>query len=127
MRPSHLSALALVCLSGCLSTQHASRPEAEPAASQISNAEDASTTEGTSEASVTPMAFETYQLVLLRRDERWQDDPARDLSALQKAHLHEALAALRQLRAEDIARSEEHTSELQSRENLVCRLLLEKK
>src|SRR5690606_39352309 len=31
----------------------------------------------------------------------------------------------RALRAED--RSEEHTSELQSRENLVCRLLLEKK
>src|SRR5436309_15785498 len=30
------------------------------------------------------------------------------------------------LRAEDV-RSEEHTSELQSRENLVCRLLLEKK
>src|SRR5690606_19642425 len=28
---------------------------------------------------------------------------------------------------EDIDRSEEHTSELQSRENLVCRLLLEKK
>src|SRR5690606_41081350 len=27
----------------------------------------------------------------------------------------------------DIPRSEEHTSELQSRENLVCRLLLEKK
>src|SRR5690606_40451554 len=27
----------------------------------------------------------------------------------------------------DIVRSEEHTSELQSRENLVCRLLLEKK
>src|SRR5690606_42165426 len=27
----------------------------------------------------------------------------------------------------DIIRSEEHTSELQSRENLVCRLLLEKK
>src|SRR5690606_39970691 len=27
----------------------------------------------------------------------------------------------------DYARSEEHTSELQSRENLVCRLLLEKK
>src|SRR5690606_41668180 len=26
----------------------------------------------------------------------------------------------------DVARSEEHTSELQSRENLVCRLLLEK-
>src|SRR5205085_6390369 len=28
---------------------------------------------------------------------------------------------------EDIARSEEHTSELQSQSNLVCRLLLEKK
>ena len=27
----------------------------------------------------------------------------------------------------DVFRSEEHTSELQSRENLVCRLLLEKK
>src|SRR5690606_41376954 len=30
-------------------------------------------------------------------------------------------------RAAGAARSEEHTSELQSRENLVCRLLLEKK
>src|SRR5215475_7833238 len=29
-------------------------------------------------------------------------------------------------RIEQLARSEEHTSELQSRENLVCRLLLEK-
>src|SRR5690606_41933065 len=35
----------------------------------------------------------------------------------------DALAKLRGL----LARSEEHTSELQSRENLVCRLLLEKK
>src|SRR5690606_39376880 len=31
------------------------------------------------------------------------------------------------LPAADASRSEEHTSELQSRENLVCRLLLEKK
>src|SRR5436309_9121197 len=31
------------------------------------------------------------------------------------------------LRAMPVTRSEEHTSELQSRENLVCRLLLEKK
>src|SRR5690606_41835538 len=30
-------------------------------------------------------------------------------------------------RARQVARSEEHTSELQSRENFVCRLLLEKK
>src|SRR5207302_4637708 len=29
--------------------------------------------------------------------------------------------------SDDLLRSEEHTSELQSRENLVCRLLLEKK
>src|SRR5690606_41605690 len=39
--------------------------------------------------------------------------PARDLSGIRRA--------LRR------RRSEEHTSELQSRENLVCRLLLEKK
>src|SRR5690606_34638651 len=31
------------------------------------------------------------------------------------------------IRVERVHRSEEHTSELQSRENLVCRLLLEKK
>src|SRR5690606_41341189 len=35
--------------------------------------------------------------------------------------------ATRRVRANDTPRSEEHTSELQSRENLVCRLLLEKK
>src|SRR5690606_40903393 len=34
---------------------------------------------------------------------------------------------LRVVGVELVARSEEHTSELQSRENLVCRLLLEKK
>src|SRR5690606_41113803 len=39
-------------------------------------------------------------------------------SGLSWAHLRAATA---------ISRSEEHTSELQSRENLVCRLLLEKK
>src|SRR5690606_41834167 len=42
---------------------------------------------------------------------------------LQRDH---ARTAPRKL-ARDHARSEEHTSELQSRENLVCRLLLEKK
>src|SRR3712207_8346248 len=49
--------------------------------------------------------------------------------------LHGALHALAQLRrrraaigvSEMIERSEEHTSELQSRQYLVCRLLLEKK
>src|SRR2546430_2807798 len=36
-------------------------------------------------------------------------------------------AAERQLPVVDLDRSEEHTSELQSQSNLVCRLLLEKK
>src|SRR5690606_39691355 len=51
---------------------------------------------------------------------------------------HHPLTAVEYARAEDLrdqvlltypvpTRSEEHTSELQSRENLVCRLLLEKK
>src|SRR3989475_10221232 len=39
---------------------------------------------------------------------------------------HDAARALARLSAEQ-ARSEEHTSELQSQSNLVCRLLLEKK
>src|SRR2546427_8735380 len=34
---------------------------------------------------------------------------------------------LAELPAQELARSEEHTSELQSQSNLVCRLLLEKK
>src|SRR5690242_21309911 len=38
-----------------------------------------------------------------------------------------AAAARRRARREDEIRSEEHTSELQSHVNLVCRLLLEKK
>src|SRR5690606_40304028 len=36
-------------------------------------------------------------------------------------------SALRMILSPNVSRSEEHTSELQSRENLVCRLLLEKK
>src|SRR5205809_7423848 len=39
----------------------------------------------------------------------------------------EAAVTARSPRASDAARSEEHTSELQSRLHLVCRLLLEKK
>src|SRR5690606_41711288 len=45
-------------------------------------------------------------------------------------HRHEISAgriACHRLRISGNLRSEEHTSELQSRENLVCRLLLEKK
>src|SRR5690606_41347984 len=56
--------------------------------------------------------------------------------ALQHMLIHLALVRVFQQRvvpqqgegaADPMARSEEHTSELQSRENLVCRLLLEKK
>src|SRR5207302_2559971 len=51
---------------------------------------------------------------------RWQDD--RDGGNRWKAR---PVAGFNRRRRE--MRSEEHTSELQSRENLVCRLLLEKK
>src|SRR5688572_31364913 len=43
------------------------------------------------------------------------------------AALKERFPAMRGPAREDICRSEEHTSELQSQSNLVCRLLLEKK
>src|SRR5437667_3642013 len=39
----------------------------------------------------------------------------------------QGLMAARAARSENVARSEEHTSELQSHHDLVCRLLLEKK
>src|SRR3712207_7923458 len=43
------------------------------------------------------------------------------------AHLVDAVLPVGELRGDDRVRSEEHTSELQSRQYLVCRLLLEKK
>src|SRR5690606_41937634 len=46
---------------------------------------------------------------------------------LQEAVTTDALGIRKREARADMARSEEHTSELQSRENLVCRLLLEKK
>src|SRR5436309_6584849 len=50
---------------------------------------------------------------------------AREFAALDFfQHLFHALLGIG---IDDARRSEEHTSELQSRENLVCRLLLEKK
>src|SRR5690606_41816223 len=41
--------------------------------------------------------------------------------------VHYALSMVHNIAIDNFNRSEEHTSELQSRENLVCRLLLEKK
>src|SRR3712207_7171074 len=52
--------------------------------------------------------------------------PRHDAAVLpDRAHLHPVDADDRDLRP--VHRSEEHTSELQSRQYLVCRLLLEKK
>src|SRR2546427_2908681 len=55
--------------------------------------------------------------------------PALELDAEQQLRVPaRPLAALHELDAlQDAPRSEEHTSELQSQSNLVCRLLLEKK
>src|SRR3712207_9375786 len=66
---------------------------------------------------------------LHRRDDRAGLGP--DLTALRGGHVLDELldpGVLRQ-RRDDVAsdRSEEHTSELQSRQYLVCRLLLENK
>src|SRR5690606_41715427 len=56
---------------------------------------------------------------------------AKDVGAMEGRDIHNTLApvyeTVSRLRRELPRRSEEHTSELQSRENLVCRLLLEKK
>src|SRR5690606_41707426 len=56
-------------------------------------------------------------------DDDWRPQWRVDLLPTYKAHRVEAERET----APDVERSEEHTSELQSRENLVCRLLLEKK
>src|SRR3712207_8728438 len=61
------------------------------------------------------------RLVLLRR--RAEDDPL-ELLRRAAAQAHRSLEALL---PQGAVRSEEHTSELQSRQYLVCRLLLEKK
>src|SRR5690606_41722800 len=62
--------------------------------------------------------FEGRVLLDLGNDERPVGDPSAEVDDIGSA-LNEGEG--------DIVRSEEHTSELQSRENLVCRLLLEKK
>src|SRR2546430_6889547 len=66
----------------------------------------------------------------------WQDNLATPAAASQElSHLHAVAAQRTRVIGSDILhrtlifamRSEEHTSELQSQSNLVCRLLLEKK
>src|SRR2546430_7340201 len=52
-----------------------------------------------------------------------------DTVSLRRPSLDDVFLKLtgRAIREEEVSRSEEHTSELQSQSNLVCRLLLEKK
>src|SRR5688572_31188095 len=57
----------------------------------------------------------------------FQADPVVALVDLAGAHREHARHAAVGREAAGVARSEEHTSELQSQSNLVCRLLLEKK
>src|SRR2546427_8047207 len=59
----------------------------------------------------------------------WNDQAALALARRAIARRSRAAAdtALRDYKAQAHGRSEEHTSELQSQSNLVCRLLLEKK
>src|SRR5947209_15642997 len=59
----------------------------------------------------------------------FEGGPWRSMSASERGRLLNRLADLMEQNAEELAhlRSEEHTSELQSRQYLVCRLLLEKK
>src|SRR2546427_9142726 len=50
-----------------------------------------------------------------------------DQVAHRRGHRHDLVDRHAALESGEVARSEEHTSELQSQSNLVCRLLLEKK
>src|SRR5688572_31660682 len=50
-----------------------------------------------------------------------------DIGASEHADLERGIVGKRDPDVTELARSEEHTSELQSQSNLVCRLLLEKK
>ena len=69
---------------------------------------------------------------------QWKTDTIDEISELIKSNNTTAFCNLHKVRAtqlmqlrksfkDDLKRSEEHTSELQSLVNLVCRLLLEKK
>src|SRR5690554_7620993 len=71
---------------------------------------------------------EIYTLSLHDALPIWHLEHATRLAAKQWQQYGEALLWLKEIRqAAGATRSEEHTSELQSRPHLVCRLLLEKK
>src|SRR5690606_42052814 len=73
-------------------------------------------------------AYERWHLVSrLERPEGWVYRVAVNWATSVLRRRRRSLHRLYDPGDDDPARSEEHTSELQSRENLVCRLLLEKK
>src|SRR2546430_13159250 len=66
-----------------------------------------------------------FPYTTLFRSSHWASVGRRNSQSF--GRLPDARACSVSLRQKDSARSEEHTSELQSQSNLVCRLLLEKK
>src|SRR5690349_24023008 len=72
--------------------------------------------------------FESGRVVVVLGKARRQNEGARRVRCASLDRLdHRADPVRREMRREHDVRSEEHTSELQSRRDLVCRLLLEKK
>src|SRR3712207_8940488 len=65
--------------------------------------------------------------VVQQLDLRRDPHPTLELDRLRAALLHHPDGGVERLLRRGLVRSEEHTSELQSRQYLVCRLLLEKK
>src|SRR2546422_1936546 len=79
----------------------------------------------------TPL-FRSHRIVRVGRTDRGEDvlrplDPVLRLERRDHARARLALLAEERVGLDEVRRSEEHTSELQSRLHLVCRLLLEKK
>src|SRR6185312_17158500 len=69
-----------------------------------------------------------FFFLMIRRPPRSTLFPYTTLFRSDRVHLERAVAIAREVDAvAAFPRSEEHTSELQSRSDLVCRLLLEKK
>src|SRR5690606_39544608 len=77
------------------------------------------------EISTLSLTRRSSDLLRLRREQEPADDPDADQHR-EGVRLDAAVVQVTKHGAGG-GRSEEHTSELQSRENLVCRLLLEKK
>src|SRR3989442_8980098 len=76
---------------------------------------------------VAPRLHEELHLHLLELARPEREVAGRDLVAERLADLRDAERDLLAGGLEHVQRSEEHTSELQSRPHLLCRLLLEKK